>query len=75
MPEKHTIGFDYYDLNIEVADEGAVRIEFAFPEPVSSIAMDFDEFREVIEHVGKFGMGMKDPYLVEYADTRESIEA
>lgn len=75
MPEKHTVGFDYFDLIIDVTDEGAVRIEFAFPEPVPSIGMDYDDFREVLEAVGKFGMGMKEPYFVEYADTREAIEA
>lgn len=75
MAERHTVEFDYFDLNIEVTDEGAVNVKLTFPEAVSSIGMDYDTFREVIDHVGKFGLGMKEPYLVEYGDTREAIEA
>lgn len=75
MPEMHTVGFDYFDLDVEVTDEGSVKIELRFPEAVPSIGMDYDDFREVIDCVGRFGLGMRAPYLVEYEDTREAIEA
>lgn len=75
MPEKHTVTFDYFDLDVTVDDEAHVRVGFRFPEAVPSISMDYDDFREVIDAVGKFGLGLSDPYIVEYADTREAIEA
>lgn len=74
MPEKHIVGFDYFDLEVEVADEGDVRIALLFPEAVPSIGMSYDDFREVIDCVGRFGLAMKAPYLVEYDDTVEGRE-
>lgn len=71
MPEKHTVGFDYFDLDIDVTDEGSVVIALRFPEAVPSIGMDYEDFREVIDCVGRFGLGMKAPMLVEYDDTVE----
>jgi len=75
VSEKHTITFDYFDLDVTVSDEGDVNVVLRFPEPFESITMDYDTFREVIDAVGKFGLGMNEPYIVEYEDTREAIEA
>jgi len=72
--EKHTWASDYFDLDVEVTDEGDVGITFRFPEAVESIAMEWDDLREVIEFVGKHGLAMKEPYLVEYDQTIEGAE-
>lgn len=76
MAESHTVSFEEFDLIIDVTAEGRVEVKFHdCADGDLLVGMDFDTFREVIDAVGRFGMGMKEPYLVEYADTREAIQA
>lgn len=49
MSEHHSTSFDYFDLHVEVTDDGDVRVKLAFPEAVKSIGMTWDELREVID--------------------------
>lgn len=76
VAEKHTTSFDYFDLTVEVDDEGHVQVGLvALGDTPDRIAMDYDTFREVIDFVSVHGLKLKEPYIVEYADTREAIEA
>ena len=75
MSEKHSKSFEYFDLHVDVTDEGDVRIELAFPEPFSTLALHWDDLREMLDFAAVHGLGMKEPYVVEYRDTREAIEA
>ncbi len=58
MSETHsTDEFDYFNLKV-VVDEGAVYIKFFGVDDQELLAMSFDEFRQVIEFVSKYGLGM-----------------
>lgn len=75
MPDKHSTSFDYFDLNVEVTDEGSVNIEFVSVEKgVGRIAMEWDTLREVIEFVGKHGLDIDNPWFGEYVETVEGAE-
>jgi hypothetical protein len=74
VAERHTISFPEFELRIAVMDKDAIEVSF-FTDGDCVLSMDYDTFREVIEAVGKFGLGLKDPYIGEYSDTREAIEA
>lgn len=75
MAERHSDSFDYFDLNVDVTDDGDVKIEFvAVDKGVGRIAMEWDTLREVLDFVGKHGLSMKEPYFVEYAETVEGAD-
>lgn len=74
--EKHTMSFDYFDLTVEVSDDGDIEVEFTAVEAgAGRLRMPWDTFREVIDFTARHGMGINQPYVVEYNDTREAIEA
>lgn len=75
MSEHHTKSFEYFDLHVIVNDEGDSEIRLDFPEPFPSLALHWDDLREVIDFAAVHALGMKDPYVVEYEDTREAIQA
>ncbi len=74
MEERHTKSFEYFDLEITLSD-GDAEIVMRFPERVSSIGMVWDDVREILDFAAQHALGMKEPYVVEYEDTREAIEA
>jgi hypothetical protein len=79
--EKHLQSFDYFDLVVDVSNEGNVSVALHDLDTDGGpgagkrlLLMPWDEFRDVIEFVGIHGLGMTNPYVVEYADTVEGAE-
>lgn len=75
MSEKHSTTFEYFDLHVDVNDEGNAEIRIAFPERVSYLAMTWDDLREVVDFAAQHAIGMKNPYVVEFEDTREGMSS
>ena len=66
MPERHTTSFEYFDLAVEVSDDGDVTVELtAAGDGVGHIKMDWDDLREVIDFAGVHGLKMKEVWLSE----------
>jgi hypothetical protein len=72
--EKHEKSFEEFDLRVEINDEGDVWITF-HDSTKMLLGMTWDDLREVLDFAATHGLKMTNPYVVEYADTREAIEA
>jgi len=62
--ERHIVTFEGFDLHVSVGSEGNVEVSF-HAQGKCVLSMDFDTFRDVIDCVGRFGLAMKSPMLVE----------
>ena len=56
MSEHHSRSFEYFDLHVEVTDDGDVMVELRFPEAVPSIGLPWDELHEVLDFVAIHGL-------------------
>jgi hypothetical protein len=75
MPDRHTTSFDYFDLTVDVTDDGSVEVEFAAADKgVGRIRMSWDDLREVIDFVGKHGLNMTNTWFGEYEETVEGAQ-
>jgi hypothetical protein len=75
MAERHTTSFDYFDLRVDVADDGTVRVEFsAADEGLGRISMDWDDLREALDFIGKHGLALDNPWFGEFDQTLEGAE-
>lgn len=71
MAEKHSTEIEGVSVRVDVLDEGDVSVAFQ----QGAVSFSWDGLREVLDFAAKHGLGMQNPYVVEYDDTREAIEA
>lgn len=72
MPDKHTTSFDYFDLIVDVADDGQVEVEFiAVDRGAGRIRMQWDTLREALDFIGEHGLKIQNPWFGPYDETVE----
>ena len=75
MSSRHTTPFEYYDLVVDVDDEGHVSVTYKFPERVGSIEIPWDEYREGLNFIGEHGLKIDNPWFGAYIETAEGAKA
>lgn len=71
--ETHEWSTEEFDLRVSLDTDGNVRVSFHLGED-QLLAMDWDTMREVIDFIGKHGLGMRVPMFVEFDATLEGAE-
>jgi hypothetical protein len=75
MPELHSTSFEEFDFEVTVQDDGSVNVYLKSVAPTRNLGMTWDELCELVHFAAIHGLGMKNPWIGEYAETVEGAAA
>jgi hypothetical protein len=70
--EEHVKAFEEFDLHVQTTNEGESFYTLRFPEATKTLALHWDDIRELLDFAAVHGLGMKDPWVVESTQVLES---